>query len=395
MNGFINSCTFNFLVYLIAPLILYACTIFKSSVFRHIKKKEINPNIFLLFSKWNVTANFNYTTNWFLSTIIKAKKLNIGNWPSCKYNIRNSKQNSTPRDLVISSTFQKIYNVVPYVRTLRAVGCMALIMFLTDTIAANKLNTGKMPAFLEDFGVNVINVGIISGKKIFLQCLRNIIIHDFLKNRINEFDRVLIADMYDTIFQGDPFTKNIDRDKLGISEETFPLDKKQAKTLKSILGKSLGKRINKHKGLNAGTLIGGVKVIFLFLQSFVLYYYSFSDEERQRLENSSKFFDQVIANILIYCNISKLSYRFYNVNEDYFSCWYILDREFNRKIGNFTLGNKIYPLVIHLYDRIDDTAISICPQLFPQNDSYIRENYLELKYKSWKETHLTKIFDTY
>lgn len=266
---------------------------------------------------------------------------------------------------------------------LRTVGCFARIVLIADSIATSKLNNGNMSSFIGYCGVQVVNVGIISGKRSFLLCSRNIILHDFLKNKRNIIDRILIADLYDTIFQGDPFTEDLDRNKLGISEETQEFDQQQASAIKIILGNLLGSEISKLKVLNAGTLIGGYEVIFSFLLSFVNYYFSFSKEEREIHEKTVDIIDQVYVNILLHCNISKLAIRKYKINDLYITCWYIFNWKFNKQFSNFTVDNKVYPLVIHLFDRIGETVISLlqtCPQTFPQADSYVRESHLSANY---------------
>lgn len=327
--------------------------------------------------------NIIYTTNWFHTTVMIPAKVEENLCPICNMKTRNSKHNSSPRDLVTTSTFNKIYNIVPFIRTLRTVGCIARIILITDSIATSKLNNGNMSSFIGYCGVQVVNVGIISGKRSFLLCSRNIILHDFLKNKRNIIDRILIADLYDTIFQGDPFTEDLDRNKLGISEETQAFDQQQASAIKKILGNLLGNEISKLKVLNAGTLIGGYDVIFSFLLSFVNYFFSFSKEEREIHEKTVDIIDQVYVNILLHCNISKLAIRKYKINDLYITCWNIFNWKFNKQFSNFTVDNKVYPLVIHLFDRIGETVISLlqtCPQTFPQADSYVRESHLSANY---------------
>lgn len=352
--------------------------------------KDLNPNIINLFSSIHVAStNLNYTTNWFHDTTVVPIRINLSMCPICNMDIRNSKQNSSPKDLVISNTFSKIHNIVPFVRTLRTVGCIACIVINADSTAANKLLKGKMPEFLDGCGVHIVNVGEIILRIPFVYVARLMIIHDFLKNKKNILDRVLITDFFDTIFQGDPFTENLSRDKLGISEETEPFSLSQADAVLEILGNLKGREVCKNKILNAGTFIGGYDVVFSFFQSFVTYYFSFSIEERNKHEQVCDKIDQVYVNILIRLNIPNLSYRFYNVNEEYLVCYDIFGRKFNKEFGSFSLDNKVYPLVIHLFDRIDETVISLqhkCPQIFQQADSYVREDNLPSKYKNWRKS---------
>lgn len=380
----------NILIIIVLPLIL--TFIGQHSIDINIiridgRKKIILCNI--LVYMWNRTANINYTTNWFIDTVVVPSVITTSKCPSCNMKIRSFKSNSTPKDAVISNTFYKIHNIVPFTRTLRTSGCIATMILITNGIATNKLEKGCMPEFLTNCGVQILGIGEISGKRPFLLCSRNIILHDFLKNRINVFNRILIVDLYDTIFQGDPFTENLNPSVLGISEETTTVLGSQVSALISILGPTLGKQIANHNCLNAGTLIGGFNVIFSFLRSFVTFYYSFSIEERKRHENICDIIDQVYVNILIYCNMTNLSFRLYKTNEEYITCWDIFSWKFSKRLGDFTVNNSVYPLVIHLFDRIDETSISIqhlCPQIFPQSDSYVREDNLPEKYKNWRRS---------
>jgi hypothetical protein len=52
-----------------------------------------------------------------------------------------------------------------------------------------------------------------------ITCLsRMMICYDFMRNRHWLFDRVLLTDFFDTVFQGDPFYKGLGRDFVGFSD---------------------------------------------------------------------------------------------------------------------------------------------------------------------------------
>jgi hypothetical protein len=75
--------------------------------------------------------------------------------------------------------------------------------------------------FLSGCGVTVINIGtLFSNQRNYLFMLRNSACYDFLRIREGLFDRVILFDLFDTVFQGDPFTVEIIRDIIAFSTET-------------------------------------------------------------------------------------------------------------------------------------------------------------------------------
>lgn len=65
-----------------------------------------------------------------------------------------------------------------------------------------------------------------------------------MSNRAKLIDRILIADLFDTLFQGDQFTKDLNASEIGLSGETGELAE-HYKGVNTLVGEEIGNKIEK------------------------------------------------------------------------------------------------------------------------------------------------------
>ena len=116
--------------------------------------------------------------------------------------------NSSPRDLIITFAIGKLQNAFAFVSSCRTTGCKARIVFLVDDIAYTKYSK-EFYQELYNCGCEIINVGhfdIQDRQDIFF--IRYLYYEKYLRER-TDIDRILATDLYDVLFQSDPFTNEV------------------------------------------------------------------------------------------------------------------------------------------------------------------------------------------
>lgn len=303
--------------------------------------------------------------------------INLSTCVPCNFPIRNKRSNSQRNDVVLTSAFSKTYNVVPFTRSLRTTGSKASILIFVDVISEYKINHGETGKFLRSCGVTCVLIGLISQSRHKLLTLRNSVIYDFLKLRQNFLYRGLILDLYDTIFQGDPFHKDLNESEIGITIETEPCDSTQQWGARLLFG-PIAYLLIKKPCVNAGTIIGSIPMLVRYLEFYTAYLNSINPIVLKKIK---KFPDQVIMNLLVGFELTEIPLHLYKVTDEYVGLWDVFNSSATFKIGHFKMPDQVeYPLVVHLFDRslvFYHSILNSCPQLFPVSDNYTRIIYAE------------------
>jgi hypothetical protein len=200
------------------------------------------------------------------------------------------------------------------------------------------------------------------------------IIFSFLKRHVSDFDRILMADIFDTVFQGDPFHKDLGRDFIGISEESIPCDRMQKESGALLVERGLLNAFwYEDNCKNLGVLIGGINPMMQFLEILSRELRSV----RSTLLDIMEMADQVIANVLYGSGLlSKINIRIWREADEYRAIWNLFDRaNVTYRIGEYRLfADGKYPLVVHMYDRgkrFLESVVEACPS-FPTVFPYVR-----------------------
>jgi hypothetical protein len=292
----------------------------------------------------------------------------------CTFTPRNRDPDSTAHDCVMATMFNMTYNLVPFVRSLRTTGSRCQIVFIVDAAMREKIDR-PLAAFLAGCGCTLITTTHFEAFRNDMLLLRSRVLVDFLRPRVRIFDRIVVVDLYDTIFQGDPFWVGFDRSTVGFSLETRRCDRGQIRCAGYLLGDGRESVLWQKKCVNIGTILGAPGLVLRFLEVYV----DFLDRiPKETLEKIYWIPDQVILNSIIYTNqTGGVPIRFYENFQEY----HIMIFMFNLKNISYELGeyralrNGTYPFLVHLYDRSRAFSRSVrksCPQTFPTADPYIR-----------------------
>ena len=141
----------------------------------------------------------------------------------CNYSGTNPLANSTPRDVVITFASKAVCNLVPFQRTLRTCGCNATLVILLDDRAYNSLDEATKK-FTEDCHTQIIltpNAPIRNRHPIATKCFMLHLAFEFLRENELLINRVIFDDLFDTLFQEDPFSTNFPKDKLHMTHENW------------------------------------------------------------------------------------------------------------------------------------------------------------------------------
>ncbi|EAY17525.1 hypothetical protein TVAG_453530 [Trichomonas vaginalis G3] len=169
------------------------------------------------------TWRFSINQDIYLRSDLNIKYFNGSlNCNHCNFTVRNSKSNSTPRDLILAGSTKKVENINLFLRTLRHTGCKCTVAFLVDNEAYKTL-TSEMIKDIELCGGQIINMGIPEFNMRF-NYFYLIYLWDYyvVKRNYHRFDRIMKCDMFDTLFQGDPFNDAFKPGKFYMIEEMKP-----------------------------------------------------------------------------------------------------------------------------------------------------------------------------
>jgi hypothetical protein len=321
----------------------------------------VNPDIFL-----PEIENFH--------TLSEFRLFQPGKCHMCNFTVRNSQADSTPRDIVITMAFSNLTNIVPFTRTLRTTGCHATFVLFVDPPAWQAIDR-NLQHMLDSCGCTPRLPCLPHGDTPVVA--RFGILWEFLRDRQTIFDRVLIVDLYDVVFQGDPFQAGLERETVGVSEENIPCDRNQKYSAFLLISHRIVRRIwYNSKCKNGGLLIGGIMPIVRFLELFVAF---ISKIPHDRLVEAVMV-DQVAINLMYGLgefDRNGIAIRVWNEHDPYRVIWKLFDRaNVSYLLGDYRLYlGEIYPLVIHMFDRstgFRDSVVKACPPLFRTRDAYVR-----------------------
>ena len=198
------------------------------------KKTKLNRylNIFqVLIFFYFLTPSYKITKTSFFTTISTPFELLLSNefklkyyakspnCSLCNFSVRNSDlSNSSPKDVSIIPGVGLTQNIEVFVRTLRTTGSMSSCVILLDNITYNELSKETYKELIQ-CGAQIINCGPVNIVE-YIDAYNYCYAYTFFFIEANRhlIDRVIRFDMFDTVFQGDPFNTQID-DQLNIIDE--------------------------------------------------------------------------------------------------------------------------------------------------------------------------------
>ena len=126
--------------------------------------------------------------------------------------------NSTPRDVVISGASSKFTNGVLFQRTLRTTRSNASLVLFMDQVALDSMDKDSLQ-FTKQMNTQIIKIPSPPGKGVRTKNYFAYVFKEFLRENENEIDRVVFLDLFDSLFQEDPFNTKLPTDKLHLVDE--------------------------------------------------------------------------------------------------------------------------------------------------------------------------------
>ena len=139
----------------------------------------------------------------------------------CNFKPNNNQPNSSPDDVVITLSYGNIQNAALFIRTLRTTKTKASCVFIMEKDLYNSLHE-NLTVLLDKCKVQIITFEFPSSGIDFLK--KNYCFHLaelFLRYNQVTIKRVIICDLYDVVFQGDPFHELLPKNELHIVDEGF------------------------------------------------------------------------------------------------------------------------------------------------------------------------------
>ena len=291
----------------------------------------------------------------------------------------NTIPNSSERDIILTVAIGAVYNIIPFIRTLRTTNCKARVVIFIDSLTLSSMNT-SMYEDISKCGIQFVDIGTkvpSEAEDIFFY--RYIIFNNFLRENEQEIDRVILVDLFDTVFQNDPFITNFSENILYLSEEGYPLMDSLFNTIQirknihnmnpqtfddnSVYQSNYLKKIKNKHIINGGLQAGGLLPMLSFLSIMA----KIGNESAMKAYGD----DQAFLNIFAYSKLLKKVCDFEIVpSSSYFmssnALYCMLEKNPFRndsKFGNFSRGSKV-PSILHQYNRcqdIIDELLAVCP----------------------------------
>lgn len=273
---------------------------------------------------------------------------------------KGKNSNSTPRDLIIGvAVGERQKNLLSFVRTLRTVESKSTFAMIVDDDMMNHGISEQEKDLLLNCSTIFLNVGeVYKYRESAIVLSRNVMFLALLQNIWHEFDRVIIADMYDTIFQADPFTTEFSYTGVvaTLENKSITRDKINSDWILRTDPEFTDEKYRNHLIINGGLWYGGVLSMIEFLGAYIDYHIWF---EYSRLLN-----DQSILNMM-YVD-GKLPKSFTTDKKGYMVSAYMWRFDWRPNEDGMFNAEGIYPVTIHQYNRvapIRNYLPSLCPPL--------------------------------
>ena len=289
----------------------------------------------------------------------------------CNFTVRNVNPDSSLRDVVIGCAIGKVRNLIVFLKTLRTTGCRANCVFLLDDHAYKNVSK-KTIKIVTHYGGQVINCGeVLYNKPYDGHNYCYVFIQNFLEINKGEFDRVLICDLFDSVFQGDPFTKRFVTDALNIVDEGQMFDSIDGRTNIQWLEafNFTVSPYSKKKYLCSGAMAGPPDIVSKAINVYLMQH-KFGEGRHDQAAFNFLYFSGAFKKNKIKVVSRRKNEPIRHMSEIQFS---------KPELGYGTAINNehAYALIIHHYyvdSQFRDSILRACPK-----ESEDLENYIEMK----------------
>ena len=310
------------------------------------------------------------------SRLAQIAKENARNFSKCDYceKIRTDPgSNSTENDAAFAYLMgNKTLNILNWVRTLRSSSCRCSIIFIV-TQQIYETHHKSVWGDLQNCGVT-IHIVPYNNMAFFsdIRMCRKVIEYVFAAFLAPYFDRIMFSDVFDTIFQKDPFQRDVPRDKVALSIErvTYQHQIWERIFMQETFSYDFGQKLFNYNKfvINSGFTLGKPELIERFYYLMV---------------TSGRFFqpkvlDQTFFNYIIYTK--QFTQIWVDFNATYYAsaCYSVYELEPRADSYMYDWDTKTAPAVIHQMDRICPLTNHIyktCPAHNKYYNSEYRKSY--------------------
>ena len=317
------------------------------------------------------------------------KPFNKEKCPCCNFTVRNQEfADSTENDLIIVAGVGQVRNLGPFMRTLRTTGSKCGVVLLTDD---NTIIDPITEEIAINCGLQIYRCGIFEPPPLYYAPNAYVYyyIKAFLEKNIDKLHRVIVVDLFDTVFQGDPFNVQVNGEYINaIDEGLFYLSSWTNRQWYSHADWRKWPKVPLSKYLSlylcSGYFGGNAKDLLKLITVFVNFYDYYSNAP-----------DQGVFNYLFLAKgkeygLKRSPFRWHELVHHTTHAAKNIRKKHHRVLGKIPArwNTKKYASVIHLYYKSEILTASIlfaCPRL-PNQSYYIARlneneiNNLEKKY---------------
>ena len=179
-----------------------------------IPKIRFSNITFFQFS-WDIA--FLYNPDIFLVPFVPKNEEFQNTCKLCNFKPHESGGNSQPGDVIIGFVSNKVSNIVPFVRSLRTTKSKCSIVFLFDDKALNSIDTYS-ENLIRSCGAQIINWHRRESN-CYIKNFMFQLVYSFIRLNQYNLNRIIVVDVYDTLFQSDPFNNHIPPIMMHITDE--------------------------------------------------------------------------------------------------------------------------------------------------------------------------------
>ena len=321
-----------------------------------------------------ICGDVEFFKNGHLAEIAKANAKKLSNCDYCNVVRHYSGSNSTENDVAFAYLMGNTsHNILNWVRTLRSAQCHCSIIFLV-TQKLYDLHHESVWRDLSNCGVT-IQVVPYHSDNIFndVRMCRKIIEYVFAEYCSMYFDRMMFSDIYDSIFQKDPFIKNAPQDKISMSIErvTFANHDWEKYFMSAYFSSEFANLLANAKKflINGGFVIGKGYLMAEFYHTVISLPKFFHKMSR----------DQSYFNFAVYGKVFTKIWIDFNATYYASACYSIYEQRPRSDGYIYDWDTKTAPALIHQMDRICPIVQLIyktCPTHNKNYDSNYRQAYI-------------------
>ena len=317
--------------------------------------------------------SISYPSNWFWKDYSYAFELKH----VCPCKLKKRKK----RDLIMVAAQKTMTGAVLFMRSLRRTGYFSPVIIMADG-EAMKHTTNATKQYLLSLGAHIVPIGYVQHEQNSVYSTGLVAIYDFMKSNTQHFDRVMVCDLFDIAFQGNPFEFPMENNTLYFVSERIPFkeSKINQEWIKNDIGSFPNEWLDKDI-VNSGQIIGDIEPMLAFFYRYIQHINLTKNNYHQVTTP-----DQAVFNILIHSGeLDKYQIPYVVCDKKVYSV-VLSSPKYDASKGFYNItDNGYYVPMIHQYYVNKELSVQILTE-FPREDGN-----LTYYIKTFPEDELRKI----